>query len=827
MKVLKFGGTSVGTVESIAAVLEIVKQGYDSGEEQIVVLSAMGGVTNLILEMADLAVDQQDFSAALENMENRHFQVIKSLIPLSQQNSALMPLKLLFQELENVLKGVQQLRELSPRSRDLLMSFGEQCSAFMMSQIARTVIPNAQFVDARQIIRTDSRFGHARVHQGISDELIQKYFEPLQSTVCFVTGFIGADAQGCTTTLGRGGSDYSAALIASALHAELIEIWTDVDGMLTADPRLVGPAFSLEELSYTEAMELSYFGTKVIYPPTMIPAFREKIPIVIRNTFNPDFEGTFIKFEAKRSPHPIRGISSIDKISIIHLAGSGMVGEAGFSGRLFSLFCQEKISIVMITQGSSEHSITVALDPADAQRALSAINSAFELEINAEKLHQPHLENDLSVLAIVGENMKKTPGMAGKFFQALGENKINVRAIAQGSSEYNISVIIQRSELHRALNAVHHAFFSRVRTQSTDSSSVNRVIHLFALGTGNIGSAFFRQIAKQQEYLCKTQGIDLRLVGVGNSRKMHFNPHGILPLEVGKVLTEDGEASNLQEFLRRMKNHNLTNTVFIDNTASVEVSDAYLSLLKNEIHVVTSNKIANSSSFAQYRQLRQAASQQRVGFLYETNVGAGLPVISVLNELLQTGDEILKIEAVLSGTISYIFNHFHGEAKFHEVVMQAQQLGYTEPDPRDDLNGTDFIRKILILARECGHEVEFAQGKVEPILPLQCLEAESVADFYRALREHDRYFEELKNKAAKQNSVLRYIGTLENGHMSISLQIVDNTHPFYALSGSDNIISIQSTRYSETPLVIKGPGAGAEVTAAGVFANVLSLSKRV
>lgn len=817
MKVLKFGGTSVGTVDSIKAVFDILENGCKNGEKQIVVLSAMGGVTNLLTEMAEQAVRQEDFSEALEALENKHFEVVRALLPVTRQNAVILQLKLFLQELEDTLRGIQQIRQLNTQSRDLIMSFGEQCSAFLLSQMVFRFCEHARYVDARQFIRTDSHFGHAHVKQGITEQLIQQYFQDRDNELCFVTGFIATDDQGCTTTLGRGGSDYSAALIASALSASAIEIWTDVDGMLTADPRLVKDSFSLSELSYTEAMELSYFGAKVIYPPTMVPAFRKRIPIFIRNTFHPNFPGTKIQHETEHFPYPIRGISSIDKISLIHLTGSGMVGKTGFSGRLFSLLSQEQINIVMITQGSSEHSITLALHPDDAAKAQQSIISAFELEINAQKLQMPEVESGLSVLAIVGENMKKTPGMAGKLFHALGTQGVNVRVIAQGSSEYNISVVINKSDLSKSLNAVHDSFFAKT----------NRIIPLFMLGTGNIGSTFIKQVAQQQAYLREERGVALSFFGLGNSRQMLFDSAGIAFEKYDQFLTEKGSKGVLEEFIDQMIAMRLPGSIFIDNTASSDVSNAYHAILEAGISIVASNKIANSGWYKDYSDLQQKALEKGCFFRYETNVGAGLPIVEVLKNLVLTGDKIVRLQAVLSGTISYIFNHFTGDAKFHEVVRQAQQLGYTEPDPRDDLNGTDFMRKMLILSREAGFSLELDDAQVEPLLPARCLEAEDVDAFYQTLEESEEYFENLKQKAESGGKVLRYIGEFSEGKIVIKLEMVDHTHPFYSLSGSDNIISMTTKRYGETPLVVKGPGAGAEVTAAGVFADVLAIGAKI
>jgi len=812
MRILKFGGTSVGSVESIRSVLGIVKKSHDSGEKPIVVLSAMGGVTNLLARLASDAAEGRNFTDGLQELEARHFSVVKQLIAIKHQNPVLTRLKIFLNELEDLLQGVFNLRELSPQSKDLIISYGERCAAFLVSKIAEQYFPQSLFVDASQLIQTDSHFGSAHVNQPLSERKIQAFMAAHPDKLLFVTGFIAANEQGRITTLGRGGSDYTAALIGAAVGADAIEIWTDVDGMLTADPRIVKKAFSLPVLSYTEAMELSYFGAKVIYPPTMIPAFLKKIPIIIRNTFNPGFAGTVIQHDSGKATLPIKGISSIADISVINVTGSGMVGKAGFSGRLFTLLAREQINVVLITQSSSEHSITFAVHPNETVRAKSLIESEFELELQANKLSPPEIEENLSVLAIVGENMKQTPGISGRLFHALGRNGINVRAIAQGSSEYNISVIIARSDLSKALNAVHDAFFAQL----------NKTLHVFSLGTGNIGSTLFRQIQEQYAFLLDHNDIEIKVVGISNSRQMLLNSEGIA-LNDWQEQLQQGQPADLERFVDRMKMMNLPNCVFIDNTASELPVAYYEDIFRSNISIVTCNKIANSGPHSRYRQLRETARRHGVDFFYETNVGAGLPIVRVLKDLMLSGDRIIRIEAILSGTISYIFNNFNGDASFHDVVKTAQQLGFTEPDPRDDLKGTDFMRKMLILARDAGYMLEPEDVQLGSILPDACIHAASVDDFYRELKTADDYFNHLKSEATRAGKVLRYIGKLENGHVSIALEMVDHTHPFFALSGSDNIISFTTERYKERPLVVKGPGAGAEVTAAGVFADLVNV----
>ena len=812
MKIVKFGGSSVGSGQSIQNVLNILQNKYASGEKFIVVSSAMSGVTNILTELAQIASEGKDFKKGLIEIEQRHFTVIKEMITVKNQNPAFTQIKIFINEIEDLLQGVYSLRELSLQSKDLILSYGEKCSTFLLSQIAKQYFSESIYVDTSNLIKTDSNFGNARVHTPVTEHLLQEFYKEHSHQILFFTGFIASNENNRITTLGRGGSDYTAAIIAAALDAEEIELWSDVDGMLTADPRVVKKAFSLSELSYTEAMELSYFGAKVIYPPAMIPAFRKKIPIVLKNTFNPSFKGTRIEEHTHKNAYPIRGISSIDEISLINITGSGMIGKIGFSGKLFSLLAREHINVILITQSSSEHSITFAIEPKDVHKAKQLFNSEFELELETNKLNPPIIEENLCVLAIVGENMKQTPGISGKLFQALGRNGINIHAIAQGSSEYNISVIIKRKNISKALNAVHDAFFTQL----------TKTLHVFSVGTGNIGATLLRQIDAQSDFLRENNGIEVKINGIANSRKMIIDEEGI-DLTQWQERINKGETSNLDEFIQKIKLLNLSNCIFVDNTASPITGTYYKELFESNVSVVTCNKIANSSSYKDYKDLKDTARRRGVDFFYETNVGAGLPIIRTLKDLMTSGDRIIKIEAILSGTISYIFNNFRGNTSFYEVVKKAHELGYTEPDPREDLSGKDFMRKMMILARDAGYQIEEKDVELGAILPESCFKAPSIDDFYEELKKSDSYFNELKEKAENENKVLRYIGKLEDGKASVNLEFVDASHPFYNLTGSDNIISFTTERYKFNPLVIKGPGAGAEVTAAGVFADLINV----
>ncbi|GAA4101913.1 bifunctional aspartate kinase/homoserine dehydrogenase I [Mucilaginibacter panaciglaebae] len=814
MKILKFGGTSVGSVQSIQTLLSILKDEVKqpAADKPVVILSAMSGVTNLLLAMAEEAARGNDFAPQLAELEKRHIDLVKSLLAIKNQNPAVTGLLINFKVLEELLQGVLTLRELTAKTRDLIISYGERCSTFMISKIAAQYF-QAAFVDASAVIKTDSSFGQAKVNTDLSEQLIRGLYQENKDKTLFVTGFIASNDEGQITTLGRGGSDYTAAIFGAALNASEIQIWTDVNGMMTADPRMVKKAFSLPELTYTEAMELSYFGAKVIYPPTMIPAFLKKIPIIIKNTFEPGFAGTVIRHDCKPSNLAIKGISSINNISILNVEGSGMVGKSGFSGRLFSLLAREQINVILITQSSSEHSITFAVSPGDTERARQVIEHEFELELLAKKLEHIEIEKDLAILAVVGENMKETPGVSGKLFHALGRNGVNVRAIAQGSSEYNISVIVSSHDLAKALNAVHDAFFVQL----------TKTLHAFCLGTGNIGKTLFTQLNGHAAFLQENNGIQVKIAGISNTRKMVFNADGVSLSKWEEELDQAGQQANLATFIAQMKSMNLPNCVFIDNTASSKPIEFYEDVLKSTISIVTCNKIGNSGSFQQYKTLRDTARQHGVDFFYETNVGAGLPIIRTLKDLMNSGDRVQKIEAILSGTISFLFNNFKGNANFHDTVKLAQEKGYTEPDPRDDLRGTDFMRKMLILARDAGYALESSDVVIESMLPDSCLKAASVEDFYQTLKNEDAYFSTLKNKAEAEGKALRYIGKLEDGKVSITLEMVDENHPFYMLSGSDNIISFTTDRYKERPLVVKGPGAGAEVTAAGVFADLINV----
>lgn len=817
MKVLKFGGSSVGTPERIKNVIKIISDYKSRGEEIAVTVSAFEKITDQLIDLSRMAsAADEEYRAILKNIEKRHLDAVRELVEIKEQSRVLAEVKMRLNELEEILHGIFLVKEASPKSVDFVLSFGERLSAYIISEAARAAGISAEFLDSRPLVKTDENFGSAKVDLPATYENIRKYFAGLpQNSIQIITGFIGSTPKNETTTLGRGGSDYTVALFGAALNSSAIEIWKDVSGVMTADPRKVKKALPIAAMTYEEAMELSHFGAKVIYPPTMQPAMDRGITIRIKNTFEPEFAGTEISEKKTAQNYLVKGISSIENISILRVEGSGMVGVAGIAMRLFKVLAEAGINIILITQASSEHSICIAIDSKDAAKAKKAIEEEFSLEILGRRIDEVVVQNDLSIIAIVGENMRRTPGIAGKLFQALAKNGVNVVAIAQGSSELNISAVISKSDETKALNALHDAFFL------SDSKTIN----LFLVGCGLIGGTLIKQIGSQSKFLKDQSGLDIKIIGLSNSKKMAFREDGIDP-EKWREALDAGEKNDLKTYLETIKKLNLPNSVFVDCTASDEVIGLYENILGANVSIVTPNKKANSGKFERYASLKKLASRPGAKFFYETNVGAGLPVINTLNDLIKSGDEIVKIEAILSGTLSYIFNVFMSDdgRKFSEIVAQARQKGYTEPDPRDDLSGTDVARKLLILGREIGEEFEFSDIEVENLVPEKCRDLPSIESFFEHLPEFDAIFEEKKKEALEKGEVLRYIAAIENGKAGVCLKSIPQSHPFYSLSGSDNIISFTTQRYKETPLVVKGPGAGAEVTAAGVFADILRLS---
>lgn len=807
MKILKFGGSSVANVKNIKKVIQIISDSSKKHKNLIVAVSALGEVTDNLIKMASLASENKsECQALMKNIFKQHNQVIKELINPNKQKQILVGIEKKYNELSEALQGVSLLGELSLRSLDKIMSFGEQLSAFVISEAINNQKKICKFVDARTLVKTDNNFGAANVEIQKTYKLISTYFKA-NPGLFIIGGFIASTDEGITTTLGRGGSDYTASLVGAALNAEVIEIWTDVDGVMTADPRKVGNAFPLLRISYEEAGELAHFGAKVIHPKTMKPARLENIPIDIKNTFNPQGKGTRISNEKSKQNFLITGISSLSNVALLRIQSNSNKSMGEIATRIFDILSRLDIEILLITQASYEQSISIAINNQQIQKAKVAIEKDFVLELKAEQMLPISIEENLSIIAIVGRQMKGIPGISAKFFSTLGNNKINVVAIAQGSSELNVSAVISSKDETKALQAIHEAFFK------LDGESIN----LFIVGTGLIGSTLLKQI--------KESRMPIRLCGLANSHYMLLNDKGI-SFKDWKQKIIKGKIVQLQDFVCQMIELNLPNSVFVDCTASEGVVSVYENIIKAGIAIVTPNKKANSGPLAQYQKLRELAQKNHAPFLYETNVGAGLPIIRTIQSLVASGDKILKIEAVLSGTLSYIFNTFSkSHNSFSQIVREAKTKGYTEPDPRNDLNGMDVARKILILAREIGLKLELNQIKINPLLPEKYFKVNSIDNFFVELKKLDNNFEKKKIQAQKNNKVLRFIATLQKGKAEVALQKVSQNHPFYHLSGSDNIVSITTKRYSDTPLVIKGPGAGAKVTSGGVLANILSIFK--
>ena len=813
MKVLKFGGTSCGSVESISEVINIIKSKTANNERFAVVFSAMGGLTNQLIEIGELAVKADDgYFDLLKTAEERHFEVVRKLIEIKGQSRVFANIRTLFNELEDVLKGISLIKELSTRSMDLILSFGERLSTTLIYEILKSQNIDCQYLDSRKLVKTNSTFGQAEVNFEKTNALIQEHFSK-NSSLQLVTGFIGSNEDNVTTTLGRGGSDYTGSIFGAALQAEEIEIWTDVDGMMTADPRKVPNAFTIPNITYAEAMELSHFGAKVIYPPSLQPAFAKNIPLRILNTFNTDFEGTVISREPKTTDYIITGISSIDNLALVNLQGSGMIGVAGVSAKLFTVLAKNKISVILISQASSEHSICFAIDPKESKQVKRILEKEFAHDIQVGDIEGIEIQDNLSVIAIVGEGMRKSTGVSGKLFGALGKNGINIVATAQGSSELNISVVIEKKNISKALNVIHDTFFfSQVKT-----------LNLFLVGTGLIGKALLAQFLQQQSFLNKYKALKVNLVGLANSRKMLIDENGISQENWQEELDSKGKKAEIWQFVEKIKALNLPNSIFADCTASKEMHNNYLGLFEANVSVVTPNKVANSGPYEEYALLHRTALKKGVKFLYETNVGAGLPVINTLQGLIASGDRFEKIEGVFSGTLSYIFNNFNENVRFADIVKEAKAMGYTEPDPREDLSGMDVARKILILGREVGLKLEPEDITIDKLLPENCENAPTVDAFFDELVVSNSFFADKVKEAKANGQVLRFVATLENGKINIGVKGVDQKHPFYQMDGADNIISFTTKRYNTRPLVIKGPGAGAEVTASGVFADIVSL----
>lgn len=813
MKVLKFGGTSVGSAENIEKVLGIIKASAEN-DRCIVVLSAMHGTTDALIEAGRTAERGDDgFIEKIGQIREQHFDAIRKLFSHGGHGAIEEFVEIAIKEFESLCEGVFLIRELSPKTLDRILSVGEILSSKISSaKLTETGIKNV-WCDSRELIRTDSNFGFAAVDLAATNERIKNQFQESEANLSILPGFIASDANGSTTTLGRGGSDYTAAIMAAAVDADVLEIWTDVSGMMTADPRFVRNVRQIPRITYREAMELSHFGAKVIYPPTIHPVMAKSIPVWIKNTFAPDDFGTLIEAESTDGKDIIRGITSIDKICVLSLEGSGMVGIPGFSKRLFDALSRAKINVILITQSSSEHSICVAIEEKSGTLAKEVVDREFDNEINLGKIDPLKVEKGFSILALVGDNMKQHTGVSGKMFTTLGANGINIHAIAQGSSERNISAIISSVDVRKAVNALHEEFFSDGKKQ----------INLYITGVGTVGGKLIEQIRQQHSYLLESMRLNLRVVGLSNSKRMVFDEDGI-DLDGWKEVLDQPNSTGAREAAAVIIDKNLRNSIFVDVTASPKVVEMYPQLLKKSVSVIACNKIACSSEYEKYVNLKDLAREYNTNFLFETNVGAGLPVINTLNDLMRSGDTVNSIEAVLSGTLNFVFNNYDGTRKFAEVVRQAQNEGYTEPDPRLDLSGTDVARKILILAREAGYKMEMSDIANESFLPESCL-AGSVEDFYAEMERHEDHFRGLLEKAIAEGLSLKYIASFKKGKASVGLQSIGPEHNFANLSGKDNAVLFYTNRYSEQPLVIKGAGAGADVTAAGVFADIIRASR--
>jgi aspartokinase/homoserine dehydrogenase 1 len=804
MKVLKFGGSSVGTPERIEGVKTIIESQTASC---IVVVSAFYGVTDQLKQISQHAARRNEsYKVLLDEIATRHRGIVSETSAPDRKDFILSGLEILFGELEEILKGIYLLRELSRQALDQVLAFGE----ILSSNIISNLFDHSLYLDARTVIKTDDNFGNANVDFSRSNILIRESITGEENLVV-VPGFIASTINHETTTLGRGGSDYTAAIIAAAINAEVLEIWTDVDGFMTADPKKVEKAYAIQNLTYSEAIELSHFGAKVIYTPSLRPVYKKQVPIVVLNSFNPSLRGTLISNkQADESRSPIKGISSIDHIDLITIQGTAMVGVTGTSMRLFSALAQGNVNVILITQASSEYSITFAVNPPDTSIASQAINREFEREIKLNNELKVHIEKDLSIIAVVGEKMRNTPGISATLFKALGRNGINVIATAQGSSELNISLVIRNEDLKKALNVIHDGFFlSRIKE-----------MNLFVAGTGLVGDSLMKQLHKQGEILLTEHSLKINLVGVTNSRKMFVSENALSVENYPGKMESVGEDADINLFIMKMTKLNLRNSVFVDCTADAGVASVYADILTRYVSVVTANKIACSAHYEYYQNLKSIANTKGVRFMFETTVGAGLPIIKTITDLLLSGDKILRIEAVLSGTLNFIFNNMSPELPLSETIRLAQERGFSEPDPRIDLDGTDVVRKILILAREAGYHMEQEDVQVSRILPEWCFEGD-LDNFFMKVRELDSEFEQKRQELLKNNKKWRYLAVLDQGKASVKLAEVDNVHPAYNLEGSNNIVLLTTERYRELPMVIKGYGAGPEVTAAGLFADLM------
>ena len=809
MKVMKFGGTSVGSVNSILSVKKIVES---AGEPVIVVVSALGGITDQLISTSRMAATgDAAYEGAYREIVRRHEEMVKGVIPAGETQTLLhYQVNELLDELKDIFQGIYLIKDLSPKTSDTIVSYGERLS----SLIASRLIQGAVWFDSRTFIKTEKKHNKHTLDTELTNRLVREAFKEIPQ-VSLVPGFISSDkVSGDVTNLGRGGSDYTAAVIAAALGADSLEIWTDVDGFMTADPRVISTAYTISELTYVEATELCNFGAKVVYPPTIYPVCHKNIPILIKNTFNPDGQGTVIKQNVDHTKSKaIKGISSINDTSLITVQGLGMVGVIGVNYRIFKALAKNGISVFLVSQASSENSTSIGVRNADADLACEVLNEEFAKEIEMGEISPIQAEKNLATVAIVGENMKHTPGIAGKLFGTLGRNGINVIACAQGASETNISFVVDSKSLRKSLNVIHDSFFL----------SEYQVLNLFICGVGTVGGSLVEQIRQQQKKLMMENGLKLHVVGIIDATKAMFSRAGFDLGNYREELKEKGTDSSLDTIREEIIGMNIFNSVFVDCTASPDIASLYKDFLQHNISVVAANKIAASSAYENYRELKLIARQRGVKYLFETNVGAGLPIINTINDLIHSGDKILKIEAVLSGTLNYIFNKISADVPFSRTIKMVQEERYSEPDPRIDLSGKDVIRKLVILAREAGYKLEQEEVEKNLFVPNDFFEG-SLEDFWKKVPSLDADFEARRKVLESENKHWRFVAKLENGKASVGLQEVDRNHPFYGLEGSNNIILLTTERYKEYPMMIQGYGAGAGVTAAGVFADIMSIA---
>ena len=808
MKVMKFGGTSVGSVDSILKVKQIVEA---AEEPVIVVISALGGITDKLINTSQMAANgDAEYEKEYREIVNRHIEMVYTVIPAGEGRTVLLDkVNELLSELKDIFQGIYLIKDLSSKTSATIVSYGERLSSI----IAATLIKGAVWDDSRNFIKTEKKHAKHILDSELTTSLVKETFDEIPQ-VALVPGFISTDKNsGEVTNLGRGGSDYTASIIAASLNAASLEIWTDVDGFMTADPRVISTAYTINELSYVEAMELCNFGAKVVYPPTIYPVCHKNIPILIKNTFNPEAPGTIIKQEVDSGSKAIKGISSINDTTLITVTGLGMVGVIGVNFRIFKALAQNGISVFMVSQASSENSTSIGVRNQDAALACEVLNEEFAKEIEMGEISPVVAEMNLATIAIVGENMKHTPGIAGKLFGTLGRNGISVIACAQGASETNISFVVEAKSLRKSLNVIHDSFFL----------SEYQVLNLFICGTGTVGGSLIEQIRCQQQKLMQERGLKLKVVGIADGHRALFTRAGIDLASYREEMEEKGIPSSAAVLHDEIIGMNIFNSVFVDCTASAEVASLYKEFLMHNISVVAANKIAASSDYSIYSELKQIARRRGVKFLFETNVGAGLPIINTINDLINSGDKILKIEAVLSGTLNYIFNKISADVPFSQTIKMAQEERYSEPDPRIDLSGKDVIRKLVILAREAGYKLEQTDVEKHLFVPSDFFEG-PLEEFWKKVPSLDADFETRRRKLESENKRWRFVAKLENGKGSVSLQEVDSKHPFYGLEGSNNIILLTTERYKEYPMMIQGYGAGASVTAAGVFADIMSIA---